>query len=139
MSNSYMNGGIPADDQHSTPTDPLELVNSRSLVQNPTSDVLGTDSLNLLLTTEQAAAMSKSILDIFELEEEPPKEVEAMGDDEEEEDVDLEDQQRRTERLKGVLSLLAQLWWADSDQIDLVAEKLADGSRDREYYLFFYS
>ncbi|KAH6707768.1 armadillo-type protein [Leptodontidium sp. MPI-SDFR-AT-0119] len=133
MSNSYMNGGIPADDQHSTPTDPLELVNSRSLVQNPTSDVLGTDSLNLLLTTEQAAAMSKSILDIFELEEEPPKEVEAMGDDEEEEDVDLEDQQRRTERLKGVLSLLAQLWWADSDQIDLVAEKLADGSRDPKW------
>ena len=130
-----MKGGLPADGQQPTPTDPLELVNSsKSLVQNPTSDVLGTSSLNLLLTPEQAATMSKSILEVFELEEEPQDQVMGDGGDDE---VDLEDQQRRTERLKGVVPLLAQLWWADSDQLDLVAEKLADGSRDREYNHIF--
>jgi len=131
MSSSYMKGGLPADGQQPTPTDPLELVNSsKSLVQNPTSDVLGTSSLNLLLTPEQAATMSKSILEVFELEEEPQDQVMGDGGDDE---VDLEDQQRRTERLKGVVPLLAQLWWADSDQLDLVAEKLADGSRDPKW------
>ncbi|KAK0122658.1 hypothetical protein ONS96_009696 [Cadophora gregata f. sp. sojae] len=132
MSNSHIKGGVPADAHQSAPTDPLELVNtSRSLVQNPTSDVLGTNSLNLLLTPEQAAAMSKSVLDVFQLDEEPQNEDQAMGDGDDV--VDLEDQQRRTERLKGVLPILAQLWWADSDQIDFVAEKLADGSRDPKW------
>ena len=130
-----MKGGLPADGHEPTPTDPLELVNSsKSLVENPTSDVLGTNSLNLLLTPEQAATMSKSVLEVFELEEEPQDQVMGDGSDD---DVDLEDQQRRTERLKGVVPLLAQLWWADSDQLDLVAEKLADGSRDREYIHIF--
>ena len=46
--------------------------------------------------------------------------------------VDLEDRHRRTERLKGGLSMLARLWWSDSEHMGLAAEKLADGSRDRE-------
>lgn len=118
-----MNGELPADSLQTAPADPLEILNPRSLVQNPTSDVLRTDSLNLCLSTEQAMAMSRSILDIFELEETQDEDDKMGEDDDEEEEVDLEDQQRRTERLKGALSILAQLWWADSDQIDLVAGK----------------
>ncbi|KAI6713290.1 hypothetical protein JHW43_004163 [Diplocarpon mali] len=80
-------------------------------------------------------SMSKSILDIFELEEEPRNEDERIEEDggEEKEATDLEDQQQRTEKLKGALPVMAQLWRADSDQIDLVAEKLADGSRDPKW------
>ncbi|XMA10138.1 hypothetical protein WAI453_002929 [Rhynchosporium graminicola] len=132
MSHSHVSSGPSAEGHSASPTDPLELENARSLVQNPTSDVLGTDSLNLMLTTEQAAAISKSILEMSHLEEDPVKEDQVMrgSDDEIEEVVDVEDQERRTARLKGVPPLLAQLWWADSERIDMVAEKLADGSRD---------
>lgn len=117
------------------PSDPVELQTSKALVQNPTSDVLGTDSLDLHLSSEQMMGMSRSIVSIFELDEEPlDEDVEMVGEDEEDAEVDLADQQRRTDRLKGVLPVLAQLWWSASEQIDVVAEKLADGSRDRKSY-----
>jgi len=78
----------------------------------------------------------RSVVEIFELEEDSPHEDVEMGEDDEEPVVDLEDQRRRTERLRVVLPALAQLWWSDSDQIDLAAEKLGDGSRDRKLFFF---
>jgi hypothetical protein len=117
-----------------TVTDPLDLVTSR-----PTASYVLAPSEGGMygsLSAEEQGLMMKSIQEIFELEEEPAKEDEEMADEGEEDEpvVDLEDQARRTERLKGVLSTLAQLWWSDSDHIDLVAEKLADGSRDRKWF-----
>ncbi len=53
-------------------------------------------------------------------------------DDDEEEEVDLEDQTRRTERLRAVLPTLAHLWYSGSEQMDVATEKLADRSRDRK-------
>jgi hypothetical protein len=80
------------------------------------------------LSEEDKISMSKRIQDIFDSE--PADEDQVMGEDDDEEDeVDLEDQERRTEKLKAVLSPLAQLWWSSSEHIDLVTEKLADGSR----------
>lgn len=38
--------------------------------------------------------------------------------------------QRRTELLKNVLDACQEAWNSKSAQIDLIAEKLADGSRD---------
>jgi hypothetical protein len=82
------------------------------------------------LSEEDKLNMSKRIQDIFDSE--PADENQVMGEDddeEEEEVVDLEDQERRTEKLKTALTPLAQLWWSGSEHIDLVTEKLADGSR----------
>jgi len=85
-------------------------------------------------TAEEHSGMMKSVAEIFELEEEVSgQEEEEMDDDDEESVVDLEDQMRRTQRLKSVLRMLAQLWWSGSDDMDLVAEMLADGSRTREF------
>ena len=126
-------------DSYSSGTDPLALYSRRqpdlNAVGNAFSVNLGQGSLNL--SVEEQGGMMKSIGEIFELEEEVQGENDDMADgDEEESVVDLEDQQRRTERLKGALSMLAQLWWSDSEHMDLVAERLADGSRDRECFLF---
>ncbi|PQE20979.1 GTP binding protein [Rutstroemia sp. NJR-2017a BBW] len=79
--------------------------------------------------------MSRSIIGLFELEEEPEKEDEVMreGDEEVEEVVDVADRTRRTERLKKALPMLAHLWWQDSLFIDEAAEKLADGARDAKW------
>lgn len=130
MSDARINGS------RMTSSDVVDTVTPRSFVQNSANGVQGTDSCTLNLSTEQATAMSKSVLDIFESEEKPPKEDGQRGDADEGEDgeVDLADQQRRTEKLKGALSVLAQLWKLKSNQIDLVTEKLADGSRDRASY-----
>ena len=83
------------------------------------------------LNVSQPGSVMRSIVEIFELEEEPQSEDVEMGDDENEPGVDLEDQRRRTERLRTVVPALTQLWWSGSEEIDLVAEKLGDGSRDR--------
>jgi len=96
------------------------------------SSFFDASSLDLEISAEEQSNMMKSIQEIFELEEEQANEEEQMRDEDEEPPVDLEDQQKRTEKLKGVLSTLAQLWWSDSDHMDLAAEKLADGSRDRK-------
>ncbi|KAK2626870.1 hypothetical protein QTJ16_004045 [Diplocarpon rosae] len=131
MSDTYVNSEASADGPRRAPADPLAAANLKILNQNPTSEVLGTHSLNLRLSAEKARCISKSILEILKLEEEPRNEDQKTEDhDDEEEVIDLENQQQRTERLKEALPVMAQLWWADSDQINLVAEKLADGSRD---------
>ncbi|KAB8302306.1 hypothetical protein EYC80_005742 [Monilinia laxa] len=82
------------------------------------------------LTEEEQRTMSTSISDIFKLEEKASQEGEPDVDDEV---VDVEDRERRTERLKGALRTLAHLWWQDSIFINEAAEKLADGSRDSKW------
>jgi len=112
--------------------DPIDFLASNSLSQPPRSPFSNSRPLNLNLSEEEKLAMSKQIRDIFDSE--PANEDQVMGEDEEDEEeyeeVDLEDRQRRTEKLKTVLSPLAQLWWSGSEHIDLVTEKLADGSRE---------
>ncbi|ESZ97480.1 hypothetical protein SBOR_2169 [Sclerotinia borealis F-4128] len=85
------------------------------------------------LTEEEQKNMSKSIADIFNLKEEAENREDVDMDDDAEEVVDVEDRERRTERLKGALGILAQLWWQDSVFINEAAEKLADGSRDAKW------
>ena len=133
IANYYLGGRMSFDKRQTVTTvaDPLDSVTSR-----PTPSYVFAPSeggLNVSLSAEEQSRMMKSIQEIFELEEEPGREAEAMADEGEDEEpvIDLEDQARRTERLKGVLSMLAQLWWRDSEHMDIVAEKLADGSRDR--------
>lgn len=121
-----------------TATDPLDLLNSRP---GPSdlglgSNVPGQEGMSISLSVEEQSIIMKSIQEIFELEESQDEEM-GEGDEDEDPVVDLEDQERRTERLRGALSTLAQLWWSDSELMDLVAEKLADGSRDREFFLFW--
>jgi hypothetical protein len=131
MSGSYIEDRS-AGGQQRTPSDPLDIFTSGNELPSM-RNIHNQPSLNVSLSAETKTRMTRSILDIFDLEEEPLDEDVEMGEDEEEEPVvDLEDQRRRTDRLRGVLPPLAQLWWSDSDQIDLVAEKLGDGSRDRK-------
>ena len=122
------------DSEQRPPSDPLDSLVSRSAYA-PRSSALHpvSGALNLPLSEEGKRAMTRSVQEIFDMEEEQKEDVE-MGDrgDEEEEIVDLEDQSRRTEKLKSVLSTLGQLWSSGSEHMDLVAEKLGDGSRDRE-------
>jgi hypothetical protein len=134
----YMEGGLPtdslpADSLQTGPSDPLELL-TRFSFHPSVSNVLSADSLSVQLSDEEQSNMMRSIQEIFELEEEEVNEDQGIDDDDDEEEpvVDLEDQQRRTEKLKGVLTTLAQLWWSNSEHMDLAAEKLADGSRDRK-------
>jgi hypothetical protein len=136
MDDYYMEGSLssylPADSIQTEPSDPLDLLIQRSTSETPMNNVLSANSSNVHLSAEEQSVMMKSIQEIFELEEEQANEDLEMDDDDEEEEVDLEDQQRRTEKLKGVLTTLAQLLWSGSEHMDVAAEKLADGSRDRK-------
>ena len=73
-------------------------------------------------------------LDIFQLDEELPDESDGneLDEDDGAEEVDLEDQRQRTERLRGIYPALDRLWWTGSEYMVGAAEKLADGSRDRK-------
>lgn len=53
-------------------------------------------------------------------------------DGDEDEVVDLVDMANKTEKLRDVLEAVRQLWSTKSEHVDLVTEKLADGSRDRK-------
>ncbi len=81
--------------------------------------------------------MASRIVDLFKIDEESGssiqnQDVEMEDEDEGESLIDAEDQQKKTEGLKSALPSLAGLWWADSVQLDVVAEKMADASRDRK-------
>lgn len=137
MSGSYMEDALPAGGQQRIPSDPLDIFTSGNEPPSVENVLNEPPPLTVPLSPETQTRMTKSIMEIFELEEEPPNEDVEMREDEEEElMVDLEDRRRRTDRLRGVLPAVAQLWWSNSDQIDLVAEKLGDGSRDRKLYPF---
>ncbi|APA06669.1 hypothetical protein sscle_02g014390 [Sclerotinia sclerotiorum 1980 UF-70] len=85
------------------------------------------------LSEEEQRNMSASIADILKLEEQAGGVEEVNMDDDAEVVVDVEDRQRRTEKLKGALGILAHLWWQDSVSINEAAEKLADCSRDPKW------
>jgi hypothetical protein len=128
MSDYIMKDSLPADSVQKGTGYLSDLMNAGSH-----DNALTQNALNFNFSVEEQSSMMRTIEEIFLLEEELPKEDQQMGDDDEEEpEIDLEDQQRRTTKLKGVLSTLAQLWWSDSEQMDVAAEKLADGSRDRK-------
>ena len=144
MVSYYLGGRLPSpssrqtrDEQPVSPN-PLDLLNPNpSSTGDVSSAGLGPESL--VLSAEEQSLTMRSIQEVFELEEEVANGDQEMDDEDGEEVeavVDLEDRARRAERLKGVLSTLAQLWWSDSEQLDLAAEKLADGSRDRELRAF---
>jgi hypothetical protein len=143
MADFNIEGGYP--NEGFRPTDPLGLLSSRSSAPITTSSILNVAPGSLSLSIEEQNSMIKSIQDIFELEQDQEDEEMATGEDDENDEpvVDLEDQARRTAKLKGVLSILAQLWWAGSEQMDLAAEKLADAGRNRKSLHFrsitFYS
>lgn len=137
ISGQYMEETLSAGGQQRTPSDPLDIFTSGNELPSVGNVLNQPPPLNISLSAETQSRMTGSILQILDLEEEPPNEDVEMGEyDEEEPVLDLEDQRRRTDRLREVLPALAQLWWSDSDQIDLVAEKLGDGSRDRKLYPF---
>jgi hypothetical protein len=131
-----MAGGQPAtsDDNGLEAIDPLELLLRSALTQSSSNDESSIDQLKIALSPEEQKEKMNSIAEIFQLDEDVPKDDEEMDVDEEDtaQIVDLEDQERRTERLRGAMSALAQLWWASSDQMDIAVEKLADGSRERK-------
>ncbi|KAJ8069954.1 hypothetical protein OCU04_000360 [Sclerotinia nivalis] len=85
------------------------------------------------LNEEEQRNMSASIADILKLEGQAGRVEDVDMDDDAEEVVDVEDRERRTERLKGALGILAHLWWQDSISINEAAEKLADCSRDPKW------
>jgi len=91
------------------------------------------NSFRTSLSDAEQRAIIMNIQDIFALDEdERADESMEDSDEEEEEVVDLEDRRKRTERLVGVLDAVSQLWWSRSEYMDLVTERLADGSRDRK-------
>ncbi|KAM3086807.1 hypothetical protein ACMFMG_000929 [Clarireedia jacksonii] len=126
-------GGYPTNTTSGT-------VEETGLMNEPSQSVLYSSFKEGKLPTErldeeEQRNMSRSIIRLFELEEEVEKEDEVMGDGDEEVEavVDVEDRARRTERLKKALPMLAHLWWQDSIFIDEAAEKLADGARDSKW------
>lgn len=128
MQDYYMEGSAQPSNS-GVPADPLDFLTQNTPAQPSISPTPSSRPLNTNLSEDERLAISKKIQDIFDSE--PPDEDEVMADDddEEEEVIDVEDQERRTDKLKNALSPLAQLWWSGSEHIDLVTEKLADGSR----------
>lgn len=115
--------------------DPMSSLDGYSNTAAPLSPFKDGKEKYKQLTEEEQKDMSRSIADIFMLEEQDRKGGEEVDmDDDVEEVVDVEDRDKRTERLKGALGLLAHLWWQDSMSINEAAEKLADGSRDRKLH-----
>ncbi|KAF7949618.1 uncharacterized protein EAE97_003127 [Botrytis byssoidea] len=112
--------------------DLMNLENGDSNTSAPPASFEGGKEKQKCLTEAEQKEMTSSIADIFKLEESVSAEDMDMDDDAEEV-VDIEDRERRTERLKAVLGTLAQLWWQDSTSINEAAEKLADGSRDPKW------
>ena len=149
ISNYYLGGIMPRrhnaqtqqTDLYTSGTDLLELhiSDSRQADLSSVGDAFNVDlgPEDLRLGVEEQNSMMKSFGEIFELEQTQEEDEEMIDGSEEENPFDLEDQQRRTERLKGVLRTLAQLWWNDSEHMNSIAEKLADGSRDRRCSLWW--
>ena len=82
------------------------------------------------LSEERIRIVMNGIREVFKLKEEEVEEDEALEDDDTEPVVDLVDQERRKTKLEALLPTLAQLWWSDSEHMDVATELLADGSRD---------
>lgn len=137
MPHCYVTGDGPSDTLQTDSPVPLNMLSSGASENSSMDYVLNSGSLNLHLSSKEQAELMAGIEAIFQSDGELPSEDQEMADDDDEEPkVDLEDQQKRTEKLKGILPTLAQLWWCRSEHIDLAAEKLADGSRNCESMTF---
>jgi len=129
---SDLQSGDSARESELSPSDPLELFTAKTS-SSSMSEYLRPSPGSRPLSAEDQKTLMRRVQDISDFEEEYESEDVEMGDEEVEPVVDLKDQLRRTEKLKGILSTLAQLWWADSDQLDFVVERLADGCRNRRF------
>ena len=91
-------------------------------------------TLSSTVPKEEQKADIQSILDIFQLDEKLPDQSDEneLDEDDGAQEVDLEDQRQRTERIRGIYPALDRLWWTGSEYMVGAAEKLADGSRDRK-------
>jgi hypothetical protein len=142
MQNSYMTGAMSSEGQALTdPSDPLDLLTSKSNppVQESLGNLfnLGPTPASIALSADEQNIMVKAIKDVF-VEEKSQSEDQAMadGDDDDNEELDPEDQRSKTQKLKTILPLLTQLWWSEYQNMALVTETLADGSRDRKSTAF---
>lgn len=125
--------GIQHESARTTPRDPLALFTSEPQISTPQDhDGFRPRQLAESLSAEEQATMSRKVTDIFDLGD-WQNEDDVEMDDAEESIFDVENQEKRTESLKAVLPTIAQMWWADSEQMDVVTEKLADASRDRKF------
>lgn len=109
--------------------------------QPPYDPVRNAVSTNAMAVTPSVSAelsnVAKNIQEIIDRERVPSSQSEMADDDEndagdDDEPIDLEDQQQRTKELTSVLLGLSALWRLDSEHLDVVVQKLADGSRDRK-------
>ena len=130
----YIGDEWPVETLSSNPEAPHNLLRTRSPDLSSMNYAFTSDSLSLHLSAEKQTELMESIEAIFQPEEEEALhgDQEMPDADDEEPEVDLEDQQKRTEKLKSILPTIAQLWWCRSEHMELATEKLADGSRNRE-------
>lgn len=155
LPSQYPPGGLTPSQDGKTPavTDPLDYLspksNSSALPSSGSFASEGFESFSSMsapagfrLSSEEQVDMRRRIRSVFEEKSPEADQSEAsemdVDDDEEEDDaVDLEDRRQRTERLREVLGLVKGLWWSGYEGIVGVGEGLADGSRDREFFLLF--
>lgn len=155
----YPPGGLTPSEDDKTPavTDPLDYLSPKSNSSAPvpsgsssgiTSE--GFESFNSMsapagfrLSSEEQVDMTRRIRSV--LEEKLPaadqsgvSEMDFDEEEDEEDAVDLEDRRQRTERLREVLGLVKNLWWSGYEGMVGVSEGLADGSRDREFFLVLF-
>src|ERR1700709_1587019 len=109
MSGNFTEGLSPGDSQQPPTSDPREFFPSRFYPLSPMGSQLNAGATYPLLSDEEQSIMIQSISNLFELEEEPvdEDEMEDVDDGGEAVVVDLEDQQRRTERLKSAMTTLS--------------------------------
>ena len=136
MTGPYTQGTLPSDGDAEFSTGypamgGLEIPQDVAATKIKVADILNQSLIHERISSADQERSMESILSIFDLEQEQADEDESMLDSDEEIE-DLEDQRRRTEKLKEALELLGNLWWSGSDYMELLTEKLADGSRDRK-------
>lgn len=132
-----MGGELPTDSIQTDPAAPPNPLSNGTPDLSSTNYAFTSGSLSLSLPADKQVEMMDSFEAIFQLDEEASTEdQEMLDDDEEEPQVDLEDQQKRIDKLKAILPIIAQLWWCQSDYMVQATQKLADGSRNRKSKLF---
>jgi hypothetical protein len=133
MPDIYMGREWPADNLETDPTAPPNLLRTGTPDLSSMNYAFHSGSLSFGLSAEKQTSLMESIEAVFQSDgEDPLNEDQEMPDAEDEEpEVDLEDRQVRTDKLKGVLPTIAQLWWCQSERMEQATERLADGSRNR--------
>lgn len=83
-----------------------------------------------LLSDTQVKEMVDEVQNIFSQETNEKKDD--LGTDSE--TAKINDQERRSIKLTKILPILAQLWWLNSERLDITTELLANGSRESKTY-----